>query len=144
MFQRLPCMDDFCRKINVNDKISPAGTVAIDQFVNRLGEAMQAVKFGNPAERNDIAMGPLINAAALERVEQKVARAVEEGARVALGGKAVEGKGYYYPPTLLLDVRQDMSIMHEETFGPVLPVVAFDTLEEAISMANDSDYGLTS
>ncbi|CST21574.1 aldehyde dehydrogenase A [Shigella sonnei] len=144
MFQRLPCMDDFCRKINVNDKISPAGTVAIDQFVNRLGEAMQAGKFGNPAERNDIAMGPLINAAALERVEQKVARAVEEGARVALGGKAVEGKGYYYPPTLLLDVRQDMSIMHEETFGPVLPVVAFDTLEEAISMANDSDYGLTS
>ncbi|EFW8310121.1 aldehyde dehydrogenase family protein, partial [Shigella sonnei] len=144
MFQRLPCMDDFCRKINVNDKISPAGTVAIDQFVNRLGEAMQAVKFGNPAERNDIAMGPLINAAALERVEQKVARAVEEGARVALGGKAVEGKGYYYPPTLLLDVRQEMSIMHEETFGPVLPVVAFDTLEEAISMANDSDYGLTS
>ncbi|EEX2621589.1 aldehyde dehydrogenase [Escherichia coli] len=98
----------------------------------------------NPAERNDIAMGPLINAAALERVEQKVARAVEEGARVALGGKAVEGKGYYYPPTLLLDVRQEMSIMHEETFGPVLPVVAFDTLEEAISMANDSDYGLTS
>lgn len=63
-----------------------------DQFVNRLGEAMQAVQFGNPAERNDIAMGPLINAAALERVEQKVARAVEEGARVALGGKAVEGK----------------------------------------------------
>lgn len=105
---------------------------------------MQAVQFGNPAERNDIAMGPLINAAALERVEQKVARAVEEGARVALGGKAVEGKGYYYPPTLLLDVRQEMSIMHEETFGPVLPVVAFDTLEEAISMANDSDYGLTS
>ncbi|MCP6226145.1 aldehyde dehydrogenase family protein, partial [Klebsiella pneumoniae] len=78
------------------------------------------------------------------RVEQKVARAVEEGARVALGGKAVEGKGYYYPPTLLLDVRQEMSIMHEETFGPVLPVVAFDTLEDAIAMANDSDYGLTS
>ena len=108
-------------------------------------EAMQAVQFGNPAERNDIAMGPLINAAALERVEQKVARAVEEGARVALGGKAVDGKGYYYSvDVLLLDVRQEMSIMHEETFGPVLPVVAFDTLEDAISMANDSDYGLTS
>ncbi|MGK9173456.1 aldehyde dehydrogenase [Yokenella regensburgei] len=115
-----------------------------DRFVNRLGEAMKAVQFGDPAERNDIAMGPLINAAALERVEAKVARAVEEGARVALGGKAVEGKGYFYPPTLLLDVRQEMSIMHEETFGPVLPVVAFDTLEEALAMANDSDYGLTS
>jgi len=115
-----------------------------DQFVNRLGEAMKAVQFGNPAERNDIAMGPLINAAALERVEQKVARAVQEGARVVLGGKAVSDKGYYYPPTLLLDVRQEMAIMHEETFGPVLPVVAFDTLEQALMMANDSDYGLTS
>jgi lactaldehyde dehydrogenase/glycolaldehyde dehydrogenase len=115
-----------------------------DQFVNRLGEAMKAVQFGNPAERKDIAMGPLINAAARERVEQKVARAVQEGARVALGGKAVEGKGYYYPPTLLLDVRQEMAIMHEETFGPVLPVVSFDALDEAIAMANDSDYGLTS
>lgn len=115
-----------------------------DRFVNRMGEAMKAVQFGNPAERNDIAMGPLINAAALERVEQKVALAVQQGAKVVLGGKAVEGKGYFYPPTLLLDVRQDMTIMHEETFGPVLPVVVFETLEEALKMANDSDYGLTS
>ena len=69
---------------------------------------------------------------------------MQEGARVVLGGKAVAGKGYYYPPTLLLDVRRDMAIMHEETFGPVLPVVAFDTLEQALTMANDSDYGLTS
>ncbi len=115
-----------------------------DRFVNRLGEAMNAVEYGDPAARNDIAMGPLINAAALARVEQKVAGAVEQGAKIALGGKAVEGNGYFYPPTLLLDVRQDMTIMHEETFGPVLPVVVFDTLEEALEMANDSDYGLTS
>ncbi|MDT3412258.1 aldehyde dehydrogenase [Kosakonia cowanii] len=115
-----------------------------DRFVNRLGEAMKAVQFGDPAQRSDIAMGPLINAAALQRVEEKVARAVAEGARVALGGEKVEGKGYFYPPTLLLDVHQEMAIMHEETFGPVLPVVAFDTLDEALAMANDSDYGLTS
>ncbi len=115
-----------------------------DRFVNRLGEAMNAVEYGDPAARNDIAMGPLINAAALARVEQKVAGAVEQGAKIALGGKAVEGNGYFYPPTLLLDVRQDMTIMHEETFGPVLPVVVFDTLEEALEMANDSEYGLTS
>ncbi len=115
-----------------------------DRFVNRLGEAMKAVQFGDPAQRTDIAMGPLINAAALDRVEQKVAKAVEQGAKVVIGGKAVEGKGYFYPPTLLLDVRQDMTIMHEETFGPVLPVVAFDTLEDALTMANDSEYGLTS
>lgn len=115
-----------------------------DRFVNRLGEAMNAVEYGDPATRNDIAMGPLINAAALARVEEKVAGAVEQGAKIALGGKAVEGNGYFYPPTLLLDVRQDMTIMHEETFGPVLPVVIFDTLEEALEMANDSEYGLTS
>ncbi|ELQ6189528.1 aldehyde dehydrogenase, partial [Cronobacter sakazakii] len=115
-----------------------------DRFVSALGEALIAVKFGDPAARDDIAMGPLINAAALARVKEKVARAVSEGATVALGGKAVEGKGYFYPPTLLVDVRQEMSIMHEETFGPVLPVVTFDTLEEAIAMANDSEYGLTS
>ncbi|WP_032981203.1 aldehyde dehydrogenase, partial [Cronobacter malonaticus] len=115
-----------------------------DYFVSALGEALSAVKFGDPATRDDIAMGPLINAAALARVKEKVARAVSEGATVALGGKAVEGKGYFYPPTLLVDVRQEMSIMHDETFGPVLPVVTFDTLEEAIAMANDSEYGLTS
>ncbi|HDG1680908.1 aldehyde dehydrogenase [Kluyvera ascorbata] len=115
-----------------------------DRFVNKLGEAMKGVAFGDPAKRNDIAMGPLINAAALESVEQKVAKAVSQGARVVLGGKAVDGAGYFYPPTLLLDVRQEMSIMHEETFGPVLPVVMFDTLDDALKMANDSDYGLTS
>lgn len=63
---------------------------------------------------------------------------------MALGGQPLEGKGYFYPPTLLLDVRQEMDIIHEETFGPVLPVVAFSTLDEALAMANDSDYGLTS
>ncbi|ELY4058899.1 aldehyde dehydrogenase [Cronobacter sakazakii] len=115
-----------------------------DRFVSALSEALSAVTFGDPAVRDDIAMGPLINAAALARVKEKVARAVSEGATVALGGKAVEGKGYFYPPTLLVDVRQEMSIMHEETFGPVLPVVTFDTLEEAIAMANDSEYGLAS
>ncbi|EKM0374536.1 aldehyde dehydrogenase [Cronobacter turicensis] len=115
-----------------------------DRFVSALGEALSAVKFGDPGAHDDIAMGPLINAAALARVKEKVARAVSEGATVALGGKAVEGKGYFYPPTLLVDVHQEMSIMHEETFGPVLPVVTFDTLEDALAMANDSEYGLTS
>lgn len=85
-----------------------------------------------------------INAAAQERIEQKVAWEVQEGARVVLGGKVPEGKGYYYPPTLLRDVRQEIAIMHEETFGPLLPVVASTTLDKAIVMLNDSDYGLTS
>jgi lactaldehyde dehydrogenase/glycolaldehyde dehydrogenase len=115
-----------------------------DEFITRLSEAFKQVNFGDTGERNDVAMGPLINAAALERIEQKVAKAVSEGARVLTGGKTPQGKGYFYPPTLLVDVRQQMSIMHEETFGPVLPVAIFDTLEQAVAMANDSDYGLTS
>ena len=115
-----------------------------DEFITRLSEAFKQVNFGDTGERNDVAMGPLINAAALERVEQKVAKAVSEGARVLTGGKKPEGKGYFYPPTLLVDVSQEMSIMHDETFGPVLPVTTFDTLEQAVAMANDSDYGLTS
>ncbi|WP_436892744.1 aldehyde dehydrogenase [Siccibacter turicensis] len=115
-----------------------------DAFVARLASAMGAVQYGDPAERQDIAMGPLINAAARERVAAAVDGAVRDGATVLTGGTLPSGSGYFYPPTLLVDVRQEMRIMHDETFGPVLPVVAFDTLDEALAMANDSEYGLTS
>jgi lactaldehyde dehydrogenase/glycolaldehyde dehydrogenase len=115
-----------------------------DRFVSALTEAMQHVTFGNPAEKNDIDMGPLITAAALARVEQKVARAVEEGGRVVLGGKRAGREGFYFEPTIITGVRQEMEIMREEIFGPVLPVMTFKTLEEAIALANDCEYGLTS
>ncbi|MEC5344767.1 aldehyde dehydrogenase [Brenneria populi] len=115
-----------------------------DEFIARIKEAMARVSFGNTAEKKELDMGPLIGAAALRRVEEKVAKAVAQGAKVLLGGRRHGGVGYFYPPTLLVDVRQDMPIMHEEVFGPVLPVATFETLEEAIAMANDSEYGLTS
>ncbi|QZE30720.1 aldehyde dehydrogenase [Pantoea ananatis] len=115
-----------------------------DRFISALTEAMQHVTFGNPAEKNDIDMGPLITAAALARVEQKVARAVEEGGRVVLGGKRAGREGFYFEPTIITGVRQEMEIMREEIFGPVLPVMTFKTLEEAIALANDCEYGLTS
>lgn len=115
-----------------------------DRFISALTEAMQHVTFGNPAEKNDIDMGPLITAAALARVEQKVARAVEEGGRVVLGGKRAGREGFYFEPTIITGVRQEMEIMLEEIFGPVLPVMTFKTLEEAIALANDCEYGLTS
>ncbi|MDC9820334.1 aldehyde dehydrogenase [Pectobacterium polonicum] len=115
-----------------------------DDFITRIKAAMEQVTFGNTAEKKALDMGPLISAAARQRVEDKVAKAVSQGAKVLLGGKAESGTGYFYPPTLLVDVKQDMPIMHEEVFGPVLPVATFDTLEEAITMANDSEYGLTS
>ncbi|MBN3160302.1 aldehyde dehydrogenase [Pectobacterium brasiliense] len=115
-----------------------------DEFIARIKAAMEQVTFGNTAEKKALDMGPLISAAALQRVEDKVAKAVSQGAKVLLGGQRESGTGYFYPPTLLVDVKQDMPIMHEEVFGPVLPVATFDTLEEAIMMANDSEYGLTS
>ncbi|WP_323636319.1 aldehyde dehydrogenase [Pectobacterium polaris] len=115
-----------------------------DEFISRIKTAMEQVTFGNTAEKKALDMGPLISAAARQRVEDKVAKAVSQGAKVLLGGQRASGTGYFYPPTLLVDVKQDMPIMHEEVFGPVLPVATFDTLEEAIAMANDSEYGLTS
>ncbi|QQG28632.1 aldehyde dehydrogenase [Pectobacterium carotovorum] len=115
-----------------------------DEFISRIKTAMEQVTFGNTAEKKALDMGPLISAAALKRVEDKVVKAVSQGAKVLLGGQRESGTGYFYPPTLLVDVKQDMPIMHEEVFGPVLPVATFDTLEEAITMANDSEYGLTS
>ncbi|CAH0284229.1 Lactaldehyde dehydrogenase [Rahnella aquatilis] len=115
-----------------------------DEFISRISEAMKKVTFGNTAEQKELDMGPLISAAALQRVEDKVAKAVSQGAKVLLGGKRHGDKGFFYQPTVLVDVKQDMPIMHEEVFGPVLPVATFKTLDEAIAMANDSEYGLTS
>ena len=84
---------------------------------------------------------------ALERqraiVEEHVADARARGARVLVGGEKPGGPGFYYPPTVLTEVDHSMRIMREETFGPVLPIMAVDSLEEAVRLANDSDYGLT-
>ncbi|WP_239954999.1 aldehyde dehydrogenase [Pantoea sp. Z09] len=115
-----------------------------DRFMTALTEAFKQVKFGDPAEQRDIDMGPLITAAALARVEKKVADAVAAGGKVVLGGKRAGDKGFFFEPTIIADVRQDMEIMREEIFGPVLPVMTFKTLDEAIELANDCEYGLTS
>jgi succinate-semialdehyde dehydrogenase/glutarate-semialdehyde dehydrogenase len=88
-------------------------------------------------------VGPLT----LERqrgiVEAHVADARAKGARVLTGGETPPGPGFFYPPTVLADVDHSMTIMREETFGPVLPVMTVESLDEAIRLANDSDYGLT-
>ncbi|UZH04702.1 aldehyde dehydrogenase [Pantoea anthophila] len=115
-----------------------------DRFINALTAAFQQVTLGDPAEQSDVDMGPLISAAARDRVEQKVAEAVAAGASVVLGGRRAGEKGFFFQPTLLTGVRQEMPIMQEEIFGPVLPVMSFKTLDEAIALANDCQYGLTS
>jgi len=115
-----------------------------DRFISALTGAMQQVKFGDPAQQADVDMGPLISAAACDRVGQKVASAVAQGCKVVLGGKRAGERGFYFEPTIITGVRQEMAIMREEIFGPVLPVMRFNTLDEAIALANDCDYGLTS
>ncbi|MEK3671438.1 MULTISPECIES: aldehyde dehydrogenase [unclassified Paenibacillus] len=115
-----------------------------DEFTSRLVEAMKAVKYGDPLKDKDIHMGPLINKAAQESVQQKVDRAVQEGATIALGGKKVEGAGSFFEPTVITNATNDMEIVQDEIFGPVIPVISFSTLDEAIALANDSEFGLTS
>ncbi|BCQ35180.1 MULTISPECIES: aldehyde dehydrogenase [Erwinia] len=115
-----------------------------DEVVERLSAAFKQVTWGDPASQKGLDMGPLITAAALQRVEQKVADAVAAGAKVVTGGKRSGNTGFFFEPTLLTHVGQKMNIMQEETFGPVLPVMKFSTLDEAIALANDSEYGLTS
>ena len=107
---------------------------------------MQAVRFGNPAQAQTgaLEMGPLIEERALNSVSEKVQRAISQGATLVCGGKRAEGKGYFFEPTVLDNVSNQMDIMKEETFGPVLPIATFDSLDEAIALANDCEYGLTS
>jgi lactaldehyde dehydrogenase/glycolaldehyde dehydrogenase len=89
-------------------------------------------------------MGPLIEANALKNIEEKVDKAVKQGCKILCGGKRIGTRGYFFEATVLDDVKQDMDIIREETFGPVLPVVEYETLDQAIEWANDCEYGLTS
>lgn len=86
----------------------------------------------------------LVSAEQLEKVSGMVDRAVAAGAKVRCGGKAMGGAGYRYEPTVLTDVEQSSEIVQKEVFGPVLPVLAFDTFDEALALANDCEYGLAS
>jgi lactaldehyde dehydrogenase / glycolaldehyde dehydrogenase len=118
---------------------------AADEFVDKLTAAMRDTRFGNPLTDTTVEYGPLINEAGFRKVDSLVRGAVAAGASLLTGGKRapIEG-GFYYEPTVLAGCRQDMDIVRREAFGPVIPVVRFDSLDEAIAMANDSDYGLTS
>jgi lactaldehyde dehydrogenase/glycolaldehyde dehydrogenase len=115
-----------------------------DAFIEKVLEGMKKVKVGNPAEITDLDMGPLIEANALKSVEEKVAKAVQQGAKLIYGGKRIGDKGYFFEPTVLVDATQKMDIIQEETFGPVLPIVEFNCVDEVIEWANDCEYGLTS
>ena len=114
------------------------------EFIDKMTKAMAATTYGNPLEE-EVDMGPLINEAAITNVQRLVDSAVKKGATITTGGKrASREDGFYYEPSVLINVKQDMEIIQEEIFGPVLPIMTFETLDEAIALANDSEFGLTS
>lgn len=129
---------------NCVERVYVQKTVA-DEFSEKLTFAMKQAHFGDPLADRSVDYGPLINERGFEKVRTLVEGAIREGAAVTTGGKRGEGDGgFYFEPTVLINCRQDMEIIRREVFGPVVPVVAFDELEEAIHFANDSEYGLTS
>jgi aspartate-semialdehyde dehydrogenase len=113
-----------------------------DEVVERLAKLTASKKIGDALdESTDI--GPLVAKRQLEKIEAQVQDAVQKGAKVIVGGKRPERlQGAYYEPTILTSITLDMQVWHEETFGPVLPVISFKTEEEAIELANDTEYGL--
>ncbi|MGA0542220.1 NAD-dependent succinate-semialdehyde dehydrogenase [Neotabrizicola sp. VNH66] len=112
-----------------------------DAFVAGLAQRMAALKIGAGADAGT-QVGPMITTRAVQKIDQLVTQAVADGARVVTGGAPLPGTGYFYPPTVLENVSPDSRIAHEEIFGPVAPVYRFDTEEEAIRLANTTEYGL--
>ncbi|BBZ77599.1 NAD-dependent succinate-semialdehyde dehydrogenase [Mycolicibacterium anyangense] len=110
-----------------------------DKFVKRMGE----ITLGNGLDPSS-KLGPLVNTKQLAKVQELVDDAVDKGATVALGGQAPGGPGNFYPATVLTDVPADARILTEEVFGPVAPIIGFDTEEEGIAAANNTEYGLAS
>ncbi|OBJ39504.1 NAD-dependent succinate-semialdehyde dehydrogenase [Mycolicibacterium mucogenicum] len=112
-----------------------------EEFTTKLVQRMSEFTLGNGLDEN-ATLGPLINAKQVGTVTDLVSDAVSRGATVAVGGTAPGGPGYFYPATVLADVPADARILKEEVFGPVAPVTGFDTEDEAIAAANDTEYGL--
>jgi betaine-aldehyde dehydrogenase len=113
-----------------------------DELVDAIAAAMEAISVGGPGDGADI--GPLVTAAHRERVAGFVERARTDGGRVVCGGVAVDRPGWFYRPTLVTGLAQRDELVRDEVFGPVLAVVPFDTEDEAVTLANDSAYGLAS
>ncbi len=112
-----------------------------EEFEGAFAEAMASLRMGDPMRR-DTQVGPLARKDLRENLHEQVQRSVKAGARVLTGGTLPGGRGYFYPPTVLADVRAGMAVFDEETFGPVAAVVRAGDADEAIDLANRSDYGL--
>ena len=114
-----------------------------DAFARKLAEKVRALKVG-PGTEPGVAQGPLINAAALDKVEEHIADATAHGAKVAVGGRRHALGGTFFEPTVLTDVTPAMKIFREETFGPVAPLIRFSSDAEVVELANRTEFGLAS
>ena len=132
---RNACQTCVCvNRFIVHDKV-------YDAFAAKLAAAVAKLQIG-PGMAPGVTQGPMINAEAIEKVERHIADAVSKGAKVAAGGKRHALGGTFFEPTILTGVTTDMAVAREETFGPVAPLFRFTTEEEAVRMANDTEFGL--
>jgi succinate-semialdehyde dehydrogenase/glutarate-semialdehyde dehydrogenase len=139
MIAKMRNMGEACTAANrfyVHEKVH-------DAFVEKFAARMQALKVGNGLEEG-VAVGPLVNADTRDKVATLVEDAVQRGARAVIGGKRPDGQGFYYPPTVLVDVPDDARCLKEEIFGPVAPIQKFRSEAEAVAKANDTEFGLIS
>jgi succinate-semialdehyde dehydrogenase/glutarate-semialdehyde dehydrogenase len=111
------------------------------EFTEAMTSAVRRMKIGRGTEEG-VQIGPLIDAKAVAKADSLVSDAVDRGAELTTGGTAVEGPGTFYAPTVVTGVRPGSDILREEIFGPVVSVVTFETEEEAVATANDTEYGL--
>jgi acyl-CoA reductase-like NAD-dependent aldehyde dehydrogenase len=118
---------------------APASRYA--EVVDAFAAAANAIKVGSPAD-TEAQMGPLSTRPQFERVSELVAEAIHDGARVAAGGGPTGGEGYFFQPTILADVHDGQRIVDEEQFGPALPILSYDSIDEAVGRANNTEYGL--
>jgi succinate-semialdehyde dehydrogenase/glutarate-semialdehyde dehydrogenase len=112
-----------------------------DAFTDGLSKRMAALTIG-PGTHSETECGPMITRKSVDKIDRLVQDAVARGAKVLCGGAIAEGKGYFYPPTVLRDVSVDAAMVHEEIFGPVAPIMRFGSEADAIAKANDTEYGL--
>jgi len=113
----------------------------IKEFEDKIKSAMETLKIGNPLE-SETQVGPMARKDLVDDIDRQVQQSTEMGARLVLGGKRPDLHGFYYLPTILADVRKGMPVYEQETFGPVVAIIAAKNEKEAITIANDSEFGL--
>jgi succinate-semialdehyde dehydrogenase/glutarate-semialdehyde dehydrogenase len=137
MLAKLRNMGEACTSANRFHVHAPL----VEEFASRMAKRMDGLRLGRGTEP-DTDLGPLIDETQRSKVHELVTDAAGRGARVLTGGEPLDGPGYFYRPTVLSEVPKDSRLLTEEIFGPVAPIISFDTEDEAIAAANNTEYGL--